>query len=433
MVAGAAPRRSSGNSITTLRERGVPSTGIRTCRRGSTKRRAEFPERSRHWPRHRACSRPSSVTSTRADPVALRHSALPYYFRCLLDLGDDRVRRRLRIARLHDRPADHQIIGAGGDRLGRRHDALLVAGGAARRADARRHQRHAGPDDAAQIGRFLRRTDQPVDADVARLRGARGGQFADAHVVAGGGEIGVVIGGQHGHRENAQLRAALALDRRLHGLRIGVHGEKGRAELRHALDALGHRVADVVQLEIEKHLLAGRDQAGGERQAAGESELIADLVERHRRRRAATPWPRRPPPTAGRERRSVVRARPMARASSSHHQPRHIHQPRELRAQQIGGAGIDQYCPCRRRPGRRCGIATCSGITSAPQPSSSICRSAISERRPPARAGRGRRDREHAALEGGIGRIAAFAHARHPVDGVLQQRRDRGAVFRDWR
>ncbi len=48
-----------------------------------------------------------------------------------------------------------------------------------------------------------------------------------------------------------------------------MHGEKGRADLRHALDALGDRVADVVQLEIEKHLLAGRDQSGRERQAAG--------------------------------------------------------------------------------------------------------------------------------------------------------------------
>ena len=54
--------------------------------------------------------------------------------------------------------------------------------------------------------------------------------------------------------------SALAFDRGLHGLRISVHGEKGRAELRDALDALGDRIADVVQLEIEKDLLARRDQ-----------------------------------------------------------------------------------------------------------------------------------------------------------------------------
>ncbi len=43
----------------------------------------------------------------------------------------------------------------------------------------------------------------------------------------------------------------------LHGLRIGMHGEKGRARMHDALDALVHGVADVVQLEIEEYLLAG--------------------------------------------------------------------------------------------------------------------------------------------------------------------------------
>ena len=47
------------------------------------------------------------------------------------------------------------------------------------------------------------------------------------------------------------------VDRGLHGLRIGVHGEEGGAEPRHALDALRDRIADVVQLQIEKHPLAG--------------------------------------------------------------------------------------------------------------------------------------------------------------------------------
>ena len=39
-------------------------------------------------------------------------------------------------------------------------------------------------------------------------------------------------------------------------------------------------------------------------------------------------------------------------------------------------------------------------------------------------------EREDAALERGISRLVALAHARDPVDGVLQERRDRGAVFR---
>jgi hypothetical protein len=49
----------------------------------------------------------------------------------------------------------------------------------------------------------------------------------------------------------------------MHGLRIAVHGEEGGAELRHALDALGDGVADVVQLEIDKHLLVGADERFG--------------------------------------------------------------------------------------------------------------------------------------------------------------------------
>jgi hypothetical protein len=58
-----------------------------------------------------------------------------------------------------------------------------------------------------------------------------------------------------------------------------MHGEEASAELRHALHAFGHRVADVVQLQVEEDALARAHQLFGERQAAGISELIADLVD----------------------------------------------------------------------------------------------------------------------------------------------------------
>ena len=77
-------------------------------------------------------------------------------------------------------------------------------------------------------------------------------------------------------------RPLARFDRGLHGLRIGVHGEEARAEPRHALDALRDRVADVVQLEIEEHALAGAGKRLREGKPAGEGELIADLVERYR-------------------------------------------------------------------------------------------------------------------------------------------------------
>jgi hypothetical protein len=37
------------------------------------------------------------------------------------------------------------------------------------------------------------------------LRGTSGREFFDVHLIAGGGKIGIVVGRQHGHRENAQL------------------------------------------------------------------------------------------------------------------------------------------------------------------------------------------------------------------------------------
>ena len=110
-------------------------------------------------------------------------------------------------------------------------------------------------------GRLFRRTDEPVDAEHLRLLGARLDQIGDAEPVAGGMQIAVVIGGQHGDGEDLQTRARARLDRRLHGLRIGVHGEEGRAELGDALDAARDRVADVVQLEIDEDLLARRRRA----------------------------------------------------------------------------------------------------------------------------------------------------------------------------
>ena len=76
-----------------------------------------------------------------------------------------------------------------------------------------------------------------------------------------------------------RLDAAAAFDRALHGLRIGVHGEEGRAQLGDALDTTRDGVADVVHLEIGEHLLALVGELADQRQAAGISELIADLVE----------------------------------------------------------------------------------------------------------------------------------------------------------
>ena len=122
----------------------------------------------------------------------------------------------------------------------------------------------------------------PVDADVVRLLGALRHQIIDAEPVARLGEVGVVVGGQHGHGQQVQARTRLRLDRRPHGLRIGMHGEERRAELRDTFDPARNRVGDVVQFQVEEHALAGAGQPFSQRQAARVAELIADLVERHR-------------------------------------------------------------------------------------------------------------------------------------------------------
>jgi hypothetical protein len=59
-----------------------------------------------------------------------------------------------------------------------------------------------------------------------------------------------------------------------------MNGEEGRPQFGDTLDPACDRVADVVQLEIDKDLLALVGELPHQRQAAGEAELIADLVER---------------------------------------------------------------------------------------------------------------------------------------------------------
>ena len=114
-----------------------------------------------------------------------------------------------------------------------------------------------------------------------RLLGTARDQRLDRRVVAGRLDAVVVIRGKHRDAENAQ-RPAPCLDRRLHGLRIGVNRQESCAQARGTFHALCNRIADIVQLEIEKDLLAGAGELLRVGESASISELIADLVERHR-------------------------------------------------------------------------------------------------------------------------------------------------------
>ena len=61
-----------------------------------------------------------------------------------------------------------------------------------------------------------------------------------------------------------------------------MHCEESRAEASDAFDALGDRIADIVQFKIEEDALSGTGELLRVSEAAGISELVADLVERHR-------------------------------------------------------------------------------------------------------------------------------------------------------
>src|SRR5579862_698196 len=317
-----------------------------------------------------------------ADPVTLGHfhSCLP----CgLCNLIYDCGGRCPRIGGFHNRSANHQIVGAGGNRLGRRHHALLVVLAAARGPDARRHQHHARPDELAQIGRLLRRAHQPVDLEVARLASALRHQRGHAELGPRREQVGVVVRREYGHGKNLEL-TALGGERRRHGLRIGMHGQEAGADLRHAFNAPGDGVGDVVQLEIEKHFLAGGNKPGGKWQAAGESELIADLVERNR-----VTQPRHH--ILGGLYRGQIE-RDDQTVTGSRHNIRHIinratSTSRANCARSRLAVPVSVRLSMASNAVSALATVTCSGITKAPQPSSRICRRAISERAPPSAPG----------------------------------------------
>src|SRR4029453_8198500 len=99
-----------------------------------------------------------------------------------------------------------------------------------------------------------------------------GGEFLHVQLVSGRSKIRIVIRGQNRYCEQPQVRSLFALDGRLHGLRIRVHSQEGRTQLRDALDAPGDCIANVMQLEVEKNPLAGSNQLRCERETPGKGE-----------------------------------------------------------------------------------------------------------------------------------------------------------------
>ena len=133
----------------------------------------------------------------------------------------------------------------------------------------------------AQHRDFLRRAHHAVEAAFLReqrealhLRGGR-------RALANRGEVVVVEAGQHGDADDFGARAAARLDRGAHHRRAAaaMNGEQQRIEREAAFHRARHGVRDVVQLQIEEHvLLAGgglADAVGPVRREEFEAELHA--------------------------------------------------------------------------------------------------------------------------------------------------------------
>src|SRR4051812_8120059 len=80
------------------------------------------------------------------------------------DLVPDRLRGRAGIRGARDRTADHEMIGAGPDGVGRSHDTLLVSRGGTGRADAGSDDESARSEEAADPLRLGGRADDAVHA-----------------------------------------------------------------------------------------------------------------------------------------------------------------------------------------------------------------------------------------------------------------------------
>ena len=114
------------------------------------------------------------------------------------------------------------------------------------------------------------------------MRGAFAGKLRHGEIIAGGGKIGIIVRGEHGDGEQAQVRSGTGVGGGMHGLRIAVNGEKRRPQPHYAFNPARNGMTDVVELKIEKDALSGAGQHARKIDTPGESERVADFVERDR-------------------------------------------------------------------------------------------------------------------------------------------------------
>ena len=229
-----------------------------------------------------------------------------------LDRPHEQLGRVSRIVCAIDRPADHQIVRAGGDRLLGRGNARLIAGRVAGQSDARRHDRHPGPDDRAHAGRLVARGDDALASGLPGEPGAAGNEIGGRGGDALLAQIGSVEVGEHGDAQDAEGRAGLAGHRGAQRLEVErMYGQERGADGGRIAGGALHRVLDVEQLHVQEHALAVAHQLAREIEAAAHGELEPDLVETDRVSELGDQRARLLDASARRGRRSAGRVRRM--------------------------------------------------------------------------------------------------------------------------
>src|SRR2546422_7482957 len=195
-----------------------------------------------------------------------------------------------RVARVTDRPPEHEVVGAEPHRLLGRHDALLIVRlrgrVAPRRAHAGRHDQEAAPALAPDARDVERRGDHAVHARLAREAGQAHYLVLDLVGHADAPEVAPAEARQHRDRQDLRppdgLAAAHARHlgvRALHHLEAarGVEIEEADAEPRRLDAGARHGVRDVVELEVEEHVHPVAVDHAHDLGARMEEELLAHL------------------------------------------------------------------------------------------------------------------------------------------------------------
>lgn len=202
-------------------------------------------------------------------------------FEGLGDLVHDGFGGFSRVGGLSDGPAYDEEAGTGFYGFSRGGDALLVAGASAGRTDARNHQNTMGTGKRAQGACFLRGADEAVNTRSQAHAGQKLGLFGGRAGDCDGLKLLRIHTREDGDGE--QLRRVVdafegSAGRGQHGRTSKrMEGDHARAMCCGGADCPGHRVGNIVKLEIEEDGMAAADELFDNGWTGGGEELQADL------------------------------------------------------------------------------------------------------------------------------------------------------------